>query len=128
MERPDHHLKACIHHCISILELYNRSFCTQRFHKFSNNRNIAHILWLVVGLSGETNSVYCNKRDLKKFTAKIWESKFVWMLSLYDYIYKTFLFLREENSRWKRNCIFNFKKWLRKSVTLSTDILSFFAY
>ena len=30
---------------------------------------------MVVGLSGETNTVYCNKRDLKKFTAKIKSGK-----------------------------------------------------
>ena len=85
---------------------------------------------MVVGLSGETNWVYCNKSNFKKIHSynQVWESKFVWMLSLYDYIYKTFLFLREENSRWKRNCIFNFREWIRKSVTLSTDILNFFAY
>ena len=45
MERPNYKSQALINHCKSILELYDRSLCTQCFHRFANKRNVEHNLW-----------------------------------------------------------------------------------
>ena len=70
MERPNYKLQALTHHCKSILELYDRSLCIQRFHRFTNKRNRAQFM-MVIWLSGDkTNSVCCNKSKWKNTQLK----------------------------------------------------------
>ena len=91
MERPNYKLQALIYHCKSILELYDRSLCTQRFHMFANKRNVEHNLWWLSDWVAIRLTRYVVTRVAeKKYTAKIKSRKwgFTWMLSLYDYIYK----------------------------------------
>ena len=91
MERPNYKLQALINHCKSILELYDRSLCTQRFHRFANKRNVEHNLWWLSDWVAIRLTRYVVTRVTeKKYTAKIKSGKwgFTWMLSLYDYIYK----------------------------------------
>ena len=129
MERPNYKLQALIYYCKSILELYDRSLCTQRFHRFANKRNVEHNLWWLSDWVAIRLTRYVVTRETeKKYTAKIKSGKwgFTWMLSLYDYIYKKNSLSKREEHQVKTQLHFNFNKWIRASVSLSTDILNFF--